>query len=180
MDWRWYSQVALELRTLSSVVYGGKGLPILTAVHAAGGTTDKKELTTDDTALAKSIGYHADGMLYMTRKEGEYSIGKSKLRDGFFEPFQVFPIWENWTLREEPPAAQYGRSIDPPPATPTPAEDFGVTFDVDALEAESLEMDRQDQITASLGQHIPLDFVPTPSAPSVAPATDGTIDPDDI
>jgi hypothetical protein len=39
MDWRWYSQIALELRVLGNIVYNGRGIPVHTAVHAAGGTT---------------------------------------------------------------------------------------------------------------------------------------------
>jgi hypothetical protein len=185
MDWRWYSQIALELRVLADVIYGGRGIPVLTAVHAAGGTTDKKELTTDDTALAKSIGYHADGMLFFTRKDGEYVIGKSKLRDAFFEPFSVYPTWDNWTVREEPPQARYGNNLDDAPA-PSRSEK-AVEFDVDALERESLSQNTKDDQIASMGETVPDDFVPVAppimAAPAEAPKSDapaGTINPEDL
>jgi replicative DNA helicase len=181
MDWRWYSQIALELRVLGDIVYGGRGIPVLTAVHAAGGTTDKKELTTDDTALAKSIGYHADGMLYFTRKDNEYIIGKSKLRDAFFEPFSVFPVWENWTLREDPPQQKYGQTIDDIEAAKIAPANTDVTFDVAEFESRSKELEARDNEIASMGESIPDDFVPTPPPLEAAPAKDeNTMDPNDI
>jgi hypothetical protein len=179
MDWRWYSQVALELRTLGGSVYDGRGIPVHTAVHAAGGTTDKKELTTDDTALAKSIGYHADAMLYLTKKDNEYLVGKSKLRDAHFEPFTVFPTWSRWRISEEPPTTGYGRTVEDAQAdtNPKPAkEDPSVSFDIDALEREITEQNTRDDAAALIGQTVPLDFVPSfppvdvaPIAPPIAP-----------
>jgi hypothetical protein len=181
MDWRWYSQVALELRVLGDIVYGGRGIPVLTAVHAAGGTTDKKELTTDDTALAKSIGYHADGMLYFTRKDNEYIIGKSKLRDAFFEPFSVFPVWENWVLREDPPQQKYGQTLDDIEAAKKDQATADVTFDVSEYEARAKEMEDRDNVIASMGESIPDDFVPTAPPREEPPVQDtDTMDPNDI
>jgi replicative DNA helicase len=183
MDWRWYSQVALELRVLGSIVYNGRGIPVATAVHAAGGTVDKKELTADDTALAKSIGYHADGMFFITKKDGEYTLGKSKLRDAFFEPFTVFPNWEHWAISEEPPDSKYGQSVDqaqggsPAPA-PAPSGGPDTSFDIEALEAESFKMGERDLLLATFGDQVPDDFIPTPPAsppppdPSVGPSSE--------
>jgi DnaB helicase-like protein len=187
MDWRWYSQIALELRIVGDIAYNLRGIPVLTAVHAAGGTTDKKELTTDDTALAKAIGYHADGMLYFTKKDGEYVIGKSKLRDAFFEPFQVFPIWEHWALSEQPPAQKYGQTVDqaqqaaaPAPAAPRPGGP-DTSFDPDAIERQAMEAEARDLMLASQGETIPDDFVPEPpAAPPPPGGADGGISPDEI
>lgn len=179
MDWRWYSQIALELRVIASFMYSGRGIPVHTAVHASGGTTDKKELTTDDTALAKSIGYHADGMLYITRKDGEFLLGKSKLRDAHFEPFQVFPSWHNWRLAEEPSKEKYGQTVDEGSSSPAPASGEP-TFDVDALERESLELAARDTEVAAMGETVPEDFTPqAPPPPSAAPDAGG-IDPKDL
>jgi len=169
MDWRWYSQIALELRVLSTAVYNNRGIPLLSAVHAAGGTTDKKELTTDDTALAKAIGYHVDALYYFTRKDGEYILGKSKLRDAHFDPFSVFPVWDNWRLQEEPPQSQYGTTIDGPSEPQAPI-DKALDFDVDALEKEISEHDDLENEVAAMGQHISYDFEPE-LPPAQAPAT---------
>ena len=171
MDWRWYSQIALELRTVSAIVYNGKGIPTMTAVHAAGGTTDKKELTTDDTALAKSIGYHADGMLFFTRKDGTYLIGKSKYRDAHFDTFEVFPVWENWTIRDTPPQQTYGQTVDDAQAAPAVKAQDGpdTSFDSEMLEAESLALSKRDLEIANIGETIPDDFVPEPPKAAAPP-----------
>lgn len=183
MDWRWYSQIALELRVLGSIVYDGRGVPVHTAVHAAGGTTDKKELTTDDTALAKSIGYHADAMLYFTRKDAEYRIGKSKLRDSHFDPFEVFPVWSNWRLSEEPPREKYGSTIDGDRQERPHNPD--TDFDVEALERETLAMEAADKAAAKKGSTVPDDFVPVPPQPAPpgdkkAPDGDGALTSEDL
>jgi replicative DNA helicase len=112
LDFRWFFQIALELKRLGDTCNHGKGIPLLTAIHAAGGTVDKKELTTDDIALAKAIGYHVHANFFITKSDGAYHLGASKFRDGKIETFPVFPYWEFWRLSEEAPAAQWGKTID--------------------------------------------------------------------
>ena len=184
MDWRWYSQVALELRVLGSIVYNGRGVPVATAVHAAGGTVDKKELTADDTALAKSIGYHADGMFFITKKDGEYTLGKSKLRGAQLlraspSPCSPAPGLAPEPISEEPPDRKYGQSVDQAQGTAAPAAPKAggpdTSFDVGALESLEREIEERDMLLASSGDQVPDDFVP--SAPAPPPPPDPTAGP---
>ena len=184
MDWRWYSQITLELRVLADISYNHRGIPVLSAVHAAGGTTDKKELTTDDTALAKAIGYHVDALYYFTRKDGEYILGKSKLRDAHFDPVTVYPVWEYWRLQEAPPENQYGTTIDDGPDAPPQAIDKNLDFNVDELEKEISELNDLENEIASMGQTMPDDFEPElPPAtklPDTTPPASGSLGSEDF
>lgn|SRR5665213_1594852 len=165
MDWRWYSQIALELRVLGDVVYDSRGIGVLTAVHAAGGTTDKKELSGDDTALSKSIGYHADFMLWFTRPDNEFTIGRSKLRDASFEPFTVYPEWRYWQLR--------GDDVGNPNHQAIAAQNAATDFDVAELERQDAAARARDLAIVKTGLVIPPEFVPEaiPAAPP-APVAD--------
>lgn len=102
MSWTWYGQIALDLKRLSGYAYGNKGLPILSAAQAAGGTLGKKELTTDDIAMAKIIQHHVHGSFYVTKEEDAYYMGASKYRDAFIEVFPIFPEFKYWTVNERP------------------------------------------------------------------------------
>jgi replicative DNA helicase len=110
MDWRWYSRIALELRRLSQCVYG-TGLPVLTAIHAAGGTGDKKELTVDDTALSKMVQFHSYLSLYITRVEGEYTMGASKYTAGKVSPVYSAPETLKYSERSVPSSWVISRSM---------------------------------------------------------------------
>jgi hypothetical protein len=173
-DWRSFSQIALELRRLASYAYKNRGIPVLTAVHAAGGTTDKKELTTDDTALAKAITWHAHASLFTTKVDGEYRIGRSKLRDGFFETFLVHPQWEYWALAEEVFRETYGDSVEEAmkaeaagtkslPMPPQTSIDEEITFDVEELERE---IEASKNVALALVQS--LDVVPAEAFDEIA------------
>jgi hypothetical protein len=101
-SWNWFSQIAIELKQLTGYAYNDKGVPILTASQASGGTVGKKQLTTDDVAMAKAILHHAHTGLFITKSDdgAEYSIGASKLRDAKIETFTVNPEFTYWTVRE--------------------------------------------------------------------------------
>jgi replicative DNA helicase len=101
-EWRTVSKIALELKQLSGTIYSGKGLPILSAIHASSGTGDKRELGVDDIALAKSVAYHAHSALWITKVDDQYQIGASKYRDARIEPFPVYPDFTHWRLSEVP------------------------------------------------------------------------------
>jgi replicative DNA helicase len=101
-SWQSFGHIALELKRLIGSIYRGKGIPCLTAMQASGGTTDKKELSTDDIAMSKQIIRHANFALYITRIEEVYTMGASKYRDARIEPFTVYPEFKYWQLLERP------------------------------------------------------------------------------
>lgn len=176
LDFRWFFQIALELKRLGDTAYHGEGVRILTAIHAAGGTTDKKELSTDDIALAKAINYHVHASFFLTRVDGAYNLGASKFRDGKVETFPVFPHWEFWRLEEQAPAAQYGKTIDDmedeadfgevePEPEAAPSSPM-IDFDPEKIEAEQREEEEAAaRLRAVLGE-VPDDAIPEPPAPA--------------
>jgi hypothetical protein len=101
-SWQSYGAIALELKRLADIAYNGKGIPVLTASQAAGGTVDKKELNTDDVAMSKQIIRHAHFALYIVRSEDAYLMGASKYRDAFIKSFPVWPDFEVWSIGEGP------------------------------------------------------------------------------
>ncbi len=127
MSWMWFSQISLDLKRLAGSAYHGRGIPILTASQAAGGTVGKKELSTDDTGAAKMILHHAHAGLYITKDEDSmFNMGASKYRDAKVDPFPVFPDFRTWSLSENP---DMGDRVPPPPAGPkeerSGGDDFG-------------------------------------------------------
>jgi hypothetical protein len=127
MSWQWFGQISLDLKRLSSYIYNNRGIPVLSAAQAAGGTVGKKEFTTDDVAMGKIILHHAHAGLYITKDEdGMFNMGASKYRDAKVDPFPVFPDFRTWTLTENP---DMGDRVPPAPAGPAPAKaddnDFG-------------------------------------------------------
>ena len=133
MSWQWFGQISLDLKRLAGAVYHGRGIPILSAAQAAGGTVGKKEFTTDDVAMGKIILHHAHAGLYITKDEdGMFNFGASKYRDAKIDPFPVFPEFRTWSLTENP---DMGERV-PPPAGPAPekkAEDDGGDFGTRAV-----------------------------------------------
>jgi len=159
LDFRWFFQIALELKRLADTANHNDGIPLLTAIHAAGGTTDKEKLTTDDIALAKAISYHVHAQLYITRPEEDYKMGASKFRDSKIEPFPVYPRWEYWRLAETPSASQFGNTIDDieedhtPPASEPATISGDTSFDPEKIEAErSAEIAVASMLNEALGE----------------------------
>ncbi len=130
MSWLWFGQIALDLKRLCAAAYKNKGVPLLTAAQASGGTVGKKVLTTDDVAMGKIILHHAHAGIYITKDEEEaYTMGASKWRDALVKEFPVFPEFKYWSLAEEHnysdtaqrPVQPSPRPTPPPPTkTPTP------------------------------------------------------------
>lgn len=128
MSWQFYSQIALDLKRLAGYAYRNRGIPVLSAAQAAGGTVGKKELTVDDIAGTKQIIHHAHGALYVTREDEEYTMGSSKWRDALVKPFPVFPEFKYWSVSEN--SDIFGFS--PPPGGPAPQDRPQVVPTMDA------------------------------------------------
>ena len=115
LSWTWFGQIALDLKRLAGYAYNNQGIPILTAAQAAGGTVGKKELSTDDVAMAKAILHHAHAGLYVTRDGNDFNMGASKYRDARIDVFPVFPEFKYWTISEMP-MGMGGHSVDDRPS----------------------------------------------------------------
>lgn len=121
MSWQWFGQISLDLKRLTSYAYQNRGIPILSAAQAAGGTAGKKEFTVDDIAMGKIILHHAHGGLFITRDEdGEYNMGANKWRDAKVETFPVHPEFQFWALSENP---NMGDRVPPPSGTKVQGQD---------------------------------------------------------
>ena len=113
MSWQWFGQISLDLKRLAGSMYHNKGIPVLSAAQAAGGTVGKKEFTTDDVAMGKIILHHAHAGLFITKvEEGVYNMGASKWRDAKVDIFPVYPDFSTWSLSEDP---GIGGSVAAPP-----------------------------------------------------------------
>ncbi len=126
MSWMWFGQIALDLKRLASSAYHNRGIPILSAAQASGGTVGKKEFTTDDVAMGKIILHHAHAGLYITKDEdGMFNMGASKYRDAKVDVFPVHPDFKTWSLSED---SGMGERVPPPSGTPKDEpdiDDFG-------------------------------------------------------
>lgn len=111
MSWQWFGQIALDLKRLASYAYGNEGIPVLTAAQAAGGIAGKKDLTTDDIAMAKIIAHHSHGVFFVTRDGDNYNMGASKYRDARIETFPVFPRFEFYQITDHPTGSS-GQTVD--------------------------------------------------------------------
>lgn len=102
-DYRWYGQIALELKRLADLAYDGEGIPVLTAAQTTGGVVGKATLTTDEVGASKAIIFHSHAALYITRDEdSNFWFGASKYRDAKVEQFAVYPNFPCWQLSENP------------------------------------------------------------------------------
>jgi hypothetical protein len=102
-DWRWIALIAQDMRVLASSAYRGRGIPLLSATQARGGTAGKA-LTTDDAAMAKAILHEAHAAPFLQKEEttGSYVIGMAKWRDSYFPMFPVFPQFECFRILSDP------------------------------------------------------------------------------
>ena len=115
----WFSDIAWGLKRLAGSAYGGKGIPILTAAHAAAGTVGKKEFTVEDIGMSKAILRHAHAGLFLTKDEdGHLALGASKYRDAKVETIPVFADYGCWRLSEN---SNTGESIPDAPTTQYPS-----------------------------------------------------------
>lgn len=106
-SWKWYTRVSVDLKHLSSAIYRGRGIPVITATQAILGKAKDKEKgaskSVDDIAFAKAISHIAHAVIYNSRTdEGAFEMGMSKWRDAYFPPFQVHPHFQTWSVSENP------------------------------------------------------------------------------
>jgi hypothetical protein len=124
MSWQWFGAISQDLKRLSASAYHNKGVPILSAAQAAGGTVGKKEFTTDDVAMGKVILHHSHGGLFITKDEdGNYNCGASKWRDARVETFAVHPNFSVWHVGENAELGQRLPMAPDAPPKPSPVVD---------------------------------------------------------
>lgn len=152
MSWMWFGQIALDLKRLASYAYDNEGIPILSAAQAAGGTVGKKELTTDDIAMAKIIAHHSHGVLFVTRDQDEYNMGASKWRDARVEVFPVFPEFKYWSISETPLGLGSNKEVDLSAHAPLDDEPKGE--ELTPAQAEEL---LAEPSMVDMGEAVPMD-----------------------